>query len=339
MLSQELPLPIIDLHCDLLSYLADDVAKRSVYDPVSHCSVTQLKAGMVALQTLAIFSITHQRPVEYASRQVSIFSQLTERYPEIFQRIGKGHPLDRLGQANRILIVAAIENASGFCSETDSILDGLRRFDDLCRDIGPILYVTMTWNDENRFGGGCLSTVGLKEDGKRLLDVLSEKNIAVDFSHMSDALAHDVLNYIDRYNSPLRILASHSNYRAICDVPRNLPNDIAKEIFKRGGVIGLNAVQEFIGGGDVDMLAKHIAHAYSLDGQGGISFGADFFYELDVDPSFKAQLEGPMFPAFFENPSCYPGILTALRNKYGMSNQQLCALAFENANRFITYEK
>ena len=109
------------------------------------------------------------------------------------------------------------------------------------------MYVSFTWNMENRFGGGALTTVGLKDDGKRLLEVLATNRIAVDLSHASDRLAYDIFNYIDKHKLDMKVIASHSVMRAIHHAPRNLPDEIAKEIIKRKGIIGLNFIAKFIG--------------------------------------------------------------------------------------------
>ena len=73
------------------------------------------------------------------------------------------------------------------------------------------------------------------------------KKIAIDLSHTSDFLAHDILNYIDKMGLNVRTIASHSNFRKIAEVVRNLTDEIAKEILKRGGVIGFNLFKSFVG--------------------------------------------------------------------------------------------
>ncbi len=71
----------------------------------------------------------------------------------------------------------------------------------------------MTHHGENRFGGGNSTGIGLKKDGEALLEYISEKKIAIDLSHTSDALAGDILNYIVKNKLGLSVLASHSNFR------------------------------------------------------------------------------------------------------------------------------
>ena len=73
------------------------------------------------------------------------------------------------------------------------------------------------WNQENRFGGGNASDVGLKREGELFLEYLGGKGVAIDLAHPSDALAHDILNYIDKKSLKVTPIASHSNFRVIKD--------------------------------------------------------------------------------------------------------------------------
>ena len=141
----------------------------------------------------------------------------------------------------------AIENASAWCDEEDDLEKRFERLEEIEREISKIVYISLTWNFENRFGGGALTPVGLKEDGKKVLDFLHGRRTAIDFSHTSDALAHDILTYIDQKRLDIPLMASHSNSRLIHDVPRNLPCEFIQEIFKRRGVIGLNTIRSFVG--------------------------------------------------------------------------------------------
>jgi len=50
-------IPIADLHCDLLWYLANK-AHRNADDPESQCSIIQMEKGGVVFQILAIFTKT-----------------------------------------------------------------------------------------------------------------------------------------------------------------------------------------------------------------------------------------------------------------------------------------
>lgn len=296
--------PVADLHCDLLLYLATD--GRTPYNPESRCSIPQMRDGGVRFQALPMFTETNPHSSLQGKKQAAIFAKLPSLYPEF------GFVNEALD--TQIAIQVAIENASSFCAEGDNLQEALKWLE---RFPHKPLYISLTWNSENRFGGGALTDVGLKEDGRALLDFFSGKNTAIDLSHASDRLAEEIFMEIDKKRLNLRVIASHSNFRAIADVPRNLPDHLAQEIFRRGGVIGLNFVGRFIGP-SYDKIFDHIAHGKKLGGEKQLCFGADFFFDHDL-PVLR---EWSFFDELSDS-SCYPKRFPNLN------------LFFDNAMRFL----
>lgn len=311
-------LPIADLHCDLLSYLAKD-ERRTPLDPAPRCSFPQLKAGHVFLQTLAIFTETQKGSVAVAQKEVEAFKRLASQgCSRLYAR--------RLPQKREMIhIIAAIENGSGLCEEDEPLKAAFARLDTIDKEAGPLLYISLTWNTENRFGGGNATKIGLKEDGKQLLNYLNGKKIAIDLSHTSDWLAYDILNQIDGGNLHIPVIASHSNFRSVVNHPRNLPDELAKEVIRRGGVMGFNIVG-FIAGED---YLSHITYGLSLGAEDNLCFGADFF--CDDDPLPLNNL--PRFNEEYPNASCYPKLLKLFEKE--LSQEQLEKIAYKNLDNFL----
>jgi len=287
---------IADLHSDFLSYLDCD-PDRTPFDVDSLCTYPQLIQGGVGLQTLAIYAPTEKGSVEMGERQLKIFHSLVQEYPRQFKLFEGSFPPPE----GVVALMAAIENSSAFCSETEPLDSGLNRLQRWLDSLPLIAYISLTWNGENRFGGGTGSDRGLKEDGRTLLHWLSHKNVAVDLSHTSDPLAFDILNEIDAYGLNIPILASHSNFRAIWDHPRNLSNELAKEIISRRGVIGLNFLRKFVGPSS-DYLFRHLEHGWNLGAS--MVFGADLFEPKDF-PHLANDAGAAFFPEF-ATAACYP---------------------------------
>jgi microsomal dipeptidase-like Zn-dependent dipeptidase len=319
--------PIIDLHCDLLFYLSLD-PKRGLHDPASRCSIPQLKQGNVKLQTLAIFTRTDPTSVEEGMKQWKILQELLQHQVIDLQ----AHSSDLTLQSPKISTLIAFENASGFCGEKEPLQAGFKRLEEVM-DVSKPLYISLTWNSENRFGGGAHTQIGLKEDGKRLMEEISGKGIAIDLSHTSDALAYEIIDYIENKNLVLPLMASHSNARAAVQVPRNLPDEIAREIFKRKGTIGFNLFSEFIGNHPEDIL-KHIAHWLELGGENHLSFGADFFNDADFI-STPLHAGKTAFFHDYQNASCYQALLSFLGKELRLSDTVLNKIAHQNALEFI----
>lgn len=319
--------PVIDLHCDLLFYL-ERGGQRTPYDLAARCAIPQLRQGNVQIQTLAVFTQTEPHSVQKGLHQVRLFQELSLHCPKDVMP----YSAQWNSQSSAIAILMAIENASGFCGEGEPFQEGLKRLNHLIKNIGKPLYISLTWNTENRFGGGALAQAGLKEDGKRLLEELHQKKIAVDLSHASDALAYDIIDFIEAHRLDIPLIASHSNARAIVPVPRNLPDELAKEIFRRGGIVGLNLYPRFIGESE-DFLLKHIAHWLELHGENHIALGTDFFYEADL-PSSMSHGKDVFFPNY-QDASCYGKLLHFLQKELRLSSAMIEKFAHKNAWKLI----
>lgn len=325
--------PIADLHCDLLWYLSLD-SKRTANDRQVRCSIPHLKEGGVKIQTMAIFTETNANSVESGIAQGEIFKKLPKLYPDSFQFIRQTKELTLGEQSDKIGIVPAIENASAVCGEAEELSLGLERLTAMQRKIGKLLYVSLTWNHENRFGGGALTKVGLKADGKELVDYLYAKGIALDFSHTSDYLAYDLLNYIDKKGWRLPILASHSNMRAIAEAPRNLPDDIAKEIIQRAGVIGFNFIRSFLGGNSPRVFSRHLEYLLKFRAEKNICFGADFFCAEDLPAEIRKPPEALFFPSY-DHAGAYGKVVEAWKKELLLPDPILKDLCYGNYVRFV----
>lgn len=324
--------PVIDIHCDLLWYLANH-SRRSVFHPEVRCSLPQLREGHVQLQTMAVFTLTEPGSTRKAQSQINHFAQLPKAHSGDFSIVKNYDRIKAYSKDQAIQILLSIENASGIFEEEESLTIGFQRLQSLEKDVGKVFYLSLTWNFENRFGGGALTKVGLKKDGELLLDFLHDKKIAVDLSHASDLLAEEIFNYVDKKGLQIPLIASHSNFRAVSDVPRNLSDPIAKEILRRKGIIGFVLCKDFVGAKDIFNLVKQYEHLLKLGGAKQSCFGADFFYEGDL----PLQFQRPADQLFFENYSnagAYEKIFDQWQKHLGLNEEMLDDVAHRN---FISF--
>ncbi|WP_297336432.1 membrane dipeptidase [Algoriphagus sp.] len=320
--------PVFDLHCDLLSYLA----KYPFGDPFNPkeiaCAVPFLKQGNVKVQVTAIYTDVRTESMQLGLKQADLFRELSEKYPDTFyayQPSSDFHP-------TKIGIFAAIENAAGIGNEAASWTEIYRQFDLILEKVGRLAYISLTHHTENRFGGGNYTEgIGLKDDGKRLLDYMSGKNIPIDLSHTSDLLAEGILTHINNQNLKIPVIASHSNFRSIWNHKRNLSDEFAQEIIKEGGIIGVNFLRAFLDNEVPNRLFDHLLHGIKIGGENAQCFGADFFYTSD----FPDKSRHPFYFPLAEDASKYPLILKELGKQ--LTENQLQKLASENAFRF--YQK
>ncbi|NIJ55169.1 dipeptidase [Dyadobacter arcticus] len=82
---------------------------------------------------------------------------------------------------------------------------------------------------------------GLSAFGEEVVKEMNKLGIMVDISHVSDSTFYDVIKL-----TKAPVIASHSSCRAICDVPRNMTDEMIKTLAKNGGVIQINFVPGFV---------------------------------------------------------------------------------------------
>jgi membrane dipeptidase len=76
---------------------------------------------------------------------------------------------------------------------------------------------------------------GLTEFGRNVVLEMNRLGVMVDISHVSDKTFYDALQM-----SRAPLIASHSSCRALCDVPRNMTDEMMKALAAKGGVIQIN---------------------------------------------------------------------------------------------------
>ncbi len=135
----------------------------------------------------------------------------------------------------------------------------------------------LTWNEENLLacGAGGDPQKGLTVLGKQALRRMEERKMLVDVSHLNEGGFWDVLRFASE-----PVIASHSNCRALCDVPRNLTDDQLRAIRDTGGIVGVNVYHAFVHTDPqrqtVEMLARHAAHMAEVMGVEHVTCGFDF---------------------------------------------------------------
>jgi membrane dipeptidase len=188
-------------------------------------------------------------------------------------------------------------------------LDKLAEFDDETR----LRMIALTWNFENEIGHPAKEGPkgGLKPFGIKLLAAMDRYGILADVSHLNEAGFWDVCEH-----TALPPIASHSDCRWLCDVPRNLKREQVRAIIDRGGFIGVNFYSNFLksdGLATMDDVVRHIDALCELGAEHVIGFGSDF-------DGIDAWPEG------LGDPSAFPVLLDALR-KRGYSEATLEGIA------------
>lgn len=141
-----------------------------------------------------------------------------------------------------------------------------------------VVYITLCHNGDNDIcdsARGCNTHGGVSRFGEQVIKEMNRCGIMVDLSHAGEKSFYDALSI-----SSKPIVCSHSNCKALCDVPRNLTDDQLRALAKHGGVAHITLYHGFLRNDSqeatvMDAIA-HLEHVISVMGIEHVGLGTDF---------------------------------------------------------------
>lgn len=167
--------------------------------------------------------------------QIDIARRVIARYPQDLELALTADDVERAWRAGRVASLLGMEGGHAL----ENSLGALRAYHAL-----GVRYMTLTHNstldwadastDEARHGG-------LTRFGEEVVREMNRLGMLVDLSHVSPATMDDALRV-----SEAPVIFSHSSARALCDVPRNVPDDVLRRLPQNGGVVMVTFVAGFV---------------------------------------------------------------------------------------------
>lgn len=221
-------------------------------------------------------------------------------------------------EPGRITSFLSIEGAGAFAKDIPRIDYFIERG---VRLIGPVHSKN---NDLASSATGAKVSHGLTDLGKELCERVYSKGALIDVSHMSDAGFADLVPIAKAHGAP--IVASHSNARALADVPRNLTDDELRVIGESGGVVGVNFYGAYVTTKEdakIDDVVAQVMHMVKVAGVDHVGIGSD--YDGGIKPA-----EG------LPDASSLPWLAARLRRR-GMSRDDVLKVFSLNALRVLAW--
>ena len=140
-----------------------------------------------------------------------------------------------------------------------------------------VTYITLCHNGDNDIcdsARGCNTHNGVSPFGEKVIQEMNDCGIMVDLSHGGEKSFYDALDI-----SSTPIVCSHSNCKALCDVPRNLTDDQMRALAAKGGVAHTTLYAGFLRqNGEATILdaIAHLEHAIDVMGIDHVGIGTDF---------------------------------------------------------------
>ena len=199
--------------------------------------LARLKAGGVSAQFWSIY-VPGDLPGGFARTQLEQFDiakRIIARYPE---RLRYATSVADVRAAKRDGKIASLLGMEGG-HVIENSLGALRMYYDL-----GARYMTLTHNVHLDWAdSAALPPIhgGLTKFGEEVVLEMNRLGMLVDLSHVADGTMDDALRV-----SKAPVIFSHSSARAVCDVPRNVPDAILKRVAANGGVVMVTFVAAFI---------------------------------------------------------------------------------------------
>jgi membrane dipeptidase len=249
--------PIIDGHNDLpWAIRQDEVAGGDLdaYDLATptrgHTDLARLRAGGIGGQFWSVF-VPAEMGSGYARmqlEQLDLARRMIARYPDDLVLCRTADDVEAAIGSGRIGSMLGMEGGHVL----EGSLGALRAF----RDLGAA-YLTLTHNRNTEWADSATDEPahgGLTDFGREVVREMNRIGMLVDLSHVAPGTMADALDV-----SEAPIIFSHSSARAVCDVPRNVPDDILRRLPENGGVCMVTFVSGFVSQAAADAIVP--AHA------------------------------------------------------------------------------
>jgi microsomal dipeptidase-like Zn-dependent dipeptidase len=133
--------------------------------------------------------------------------------------------------------------------------------------------VAFTHFFDNELGGSLhgVSKAGLTDFGRQVVQRADELEITIDIAHASPKLVREILALTDR-----PVILSHGGVKGVCDTPRNLDDELMREVAARGGLLGIGYWVNAICDVSPTGIVHAIRYAIDLVGVEHVALGSDF---------------------------------------------------------------
>ena len=218
-----------------------------------HTDLPRLAAGGVGAQFWSVYvpaSFASDGAVTAVLEQIDLARLMIARYPQTLELALTADDVDRIFAAGRL---ASLLGAEGGHAIAGSL--GVLR---MLYALG-VRYLTLTHNANVGWADSATdepAAGGLTDFGRDVVREMQRMGMLVDLSHVAVSTMHDAL---DVAQAP--VIFSHSSARAICDAPRNVPDDVLARLADNGGVCMVTFVPAFVSQDWADWMAGLKAEA------------------------------------------------------------------------------
>ncbi len=206
--------------------------------PTLMTDIPRLREGGLGAQFWSVYTpadFAGDKAVTATLEQIDVVRRMTGKWPATFELALGPADVGRIFKQGKIASMVGMEGGHSI----ESSLAALRMFYTL-----GARYMTLTHGKNTPWADSATDTPaagGLTKFGEAVVREMNWLGMLVDLSHVSTDAMEDALRVAE---AP--VIFSHSSARALCDVPRNVPDNILQMLPKNGGVVMVTFVPGFI---------------------------------------------------------------------------------------------
>jgi membrane dipeptidase len=237
--------PLIDGHNDYPWALREKSPARDLNaldiaqsQPSIMTDIPRLRAGGVGGQFWSVYvpaSMQGDNAVTATLEQIDIVHRMVARYPDALELALTASDIERSFKSGHIASLIGMEGGHSI----NSSLATLRQMYAL-----GARYMTLTHNRNTPWADAATDKPtrhGLTPFGEAVVHEMNRLGMLVDLSHVSPETMAAALRV-----SKAPVIFSHSSARALCDHPRNVPDDILRQVTANGGIVMVNFYPGFV---------------------------------------------------------------------------------------------
>jgi membrane dipeptidase len=229
---------VIDTHVDTAQRLVFDQFDLGTLHSDGSVDIPRLREGGVGAVFFAIWTpgnITGPSAVDRALAQFEAIGRQVALHPNDLSAARTADDIRQARLDGKIALLTAVEG--GHLINRD--LEVLRRYFRL-----GARYMTLTHSLNVEWADASTDQPkhnGLTKFGEQVIEEMNRLGMMVDISHVSDKTFYDVLAI-----SQAPVIATHSSCRARCDSPRDLSDQMIRDLASNAGVIQINFHMGFL---------------------------------------------------------------------------------------------
>jgi membrane dipeptidase len=224
---------IFDAHVDTPRYVVDEGYRMEQEHAYYETDIPRLKRGRAG----AVFFGIYAQPQDYAPHQwlpralecLDGFHEMVRQNRGELEAAYTADDVLRIHRSGKVAALASLEGGH-IINDSPRILRMMYRLG--------VRYMTLAHFRTNNWADSATDVAvhnGLNRLGREMVAEMNRLGMIIDISHVSDKTVYDAVAA-----SRAPVIASHSSVKAICDIPRNMGDDVIRVVAKGGGVIAIN---------------------------------------------------------------------------------------------------